>query len=403
MVRSSPIADPAKTRVLHLVRALDVGGLERVVLDLLAGLRERGVSCHIGCLVAPGSQIEQAVVDGRWIADGEGRGRLQAILDLSRYVTRNGIDMIHSHNPQPHLHAVGAGLVSGVGVIHTKHGRNYPDNPRAVWLNRQLARCSTHVVAVSRDAARVATDTERVTALKVRVVHNGVRTRSYRRDPAVAERMRMQHGVPAKSLVIGSVGRLSREKRYDLLVEAFALFLRSAAAAGAGPTAGACKSLPRLVIVGDGPDRPTIEDAIASHGVSAHVILAGMSDRVVDWLQMMDVFSLSSRTEGTSITLLEAAACSLPLVVTDVGGNREIVRNGQSGALVPFGDVDAMAAQFERLAGQEGLRARWGAEARAVVEAEYSVDRMVAQYASLYREGLRFGSARLCLLRSVLG
>ena len=384
-------------RVLHLVRALDVGGLERVVLDLLQGMDARGMSCHIGCLTHAGAQSGDAVVEGKWLGDLEHRGRLRTIRDLACYVKHHRIDVLHSHNPQPHQFAVGAGLMTGIPVVHTKHGRNYPDNPKAVWLNRQLARCSAHIAAVSRDAADVALHIEQVTPAKIEVVHNGVRVEDYRRDAATGLRCRREFGIPANAFVIGSVGRLSSEKRYDLLVQAFALFLdrhRVDDASKAHP--------PMLAIVGDGADRGCVEDAIALAGIQKQVVLPGMSDRVADWLQVMNVFALSSRTEGTSITLLEASACSIPSVLSDVGGNREISRGGEGGFLVPYGDVQGMADCFLKLAADEGLRRRMGENALQSVIADYSVEQMVERYAAIYEEALVAGSPSRCCGRSLL-
>ena len=383
--------------VLHLVRSLNVGGLERVVLDLLHELRQRGIVSHIACLFEPGVLLDQASVDGTWIGKAGERGRWRTMVELAAYVRRHRIDIIHSHNPQPHLFAVGAGWLSGAAVVHTKHGRNYPDNPKAVWLNRQLARCSTHIAAVSRDAADVALHTEQIPLAKVGVIHNGVRVENYVRDTAAGLRYRREFGVPEDAFVIGSVGRLSSEKRYDLLVQAFATF-----AGKCGEHTASKAHQPVLVIIGDGADRGNVEASIAQAGIAGQVMLPGMSDRVADWLQTVDIFSLSSRTEGTSITLLEASACSIPSVLSDVGGNREIAKGGEGGFLLPYGDVDGMAGAFVKLAMSGELRRRMGVAACRSVTEDYSVSQMVQRYTAIYGEALVAGSPLRCLVRSLL-
>ena len=120
-------------------------------------------------------------------------------------------------------------------------------------------------------------------------------------------------------------------------------------------------------------------------GIRDRVILPGMQDDVVPWLACMDVFCLSSVTEGTSLTLLEAGAAELPLVATDVGGNGEIIEDGVSGFLAPSGDAAALASALERLCREPGLRVGMGQAARAKVEQDYSMERMIDQYESLYR------------------
>jgi glycosyltransferase involved in cell wall biosynthesis len=143
-----------------------------------------------------------------------------------------------------------------------------------------------------------------------------------------------------------------------------------------------------LVLVGDGPDRENIEAAAADLGLKEHVTLTGMSDRVADWLRTMDIFTLSSRTEGTSITLLEAGATGLPPVVTDVGGNREIIDGGNAGVLVAPGDPQLLADAFLELAGNASRRRELGEKARARVCERYSVDAMVDGYVRIYEEVL---------------
>jgi glycosyltransferase involved in cell wall biosynthesis len=398
-------ADEGGFRVLQLVRAFDVGGLERVVIDLLKGLAAKDVSCHVGCLSHAGAQIDLACKDGLWVGNLGVRGRLRTLLNLCLYVRRNRIDVIHSHNPTPHLFAAMAGLLTCTPVVHTKHGRNYPDNPRWVRQSRLLSRFTRYVAAVSQDAADVALDVERVPARKVQVLQNGIDVDAYGEGKEKAEtgklsrpmgdglpggqqrscnaemgrgRLREEFGVSEDAFVIGSVGRFSPEKCYPMLVEAFGLFCAGAEEGGR----------PHLVLVGDGADRVNIEMATRRLGLMEHVTLTGMSNQVADWLRTMDIFTLSSRTEGTSITLLEAAATGLPLVVTDVGGNREIVDGGNAGVLVPPGDPKVLADAFLELARDESLRRELGAKARKRVWDRYSVGAMVDGYVQIYREVL---------------
>lgn len=366
-------------RVLQLVRALDVGGLERVVIDLIDGLADRGVSCHVGCLSHPGTQIDLANKDGLWVGNLGHRSRLRTLLSLCGYIRREGVDLLHSHNPTPHLFAALAGLLTRTPVVHTKHGRNYPDNPRWVWQSRQFSRMSRAIVAVSQDAADVALHVEKVPLRKVRVLQNGIDVEAYGpevggRRSEIGRRLRQEFGVPGDAFVVGSVGRYSAEKCYPMLVEAFRMFCD-------GTPEGI---QPHLVLVGDGADRGNIEAAVSRLGLTKYVTLTGMSDRVADWLRAMDLFTLSSRTEGTSITLLEAGATGLPLVVTDVGGNREIVDGGNAGILVAPGDPKLLADAFLELAGDESRRRELGMKARQRVCDRYSVAAMVDGYLDLY-------------------
>ncbi len=370
-------------KVLHIVRALDVGGLERVVLDLVEGCRSHGVESHIACLHHAGT----------W---GEGRDDLTVLsgnskftkaVSLARFARRLGVDVLHSHNPEPHMVAVLAHLLSSIPVVHTKHGRNYPKNRRRVWLNSLLSMLSNKVVCISDDAMDVAVRVENVAAEKATVIRNGVRIHGLQRwqngidGPRRSEEsieIRKSLRLTDDHVLIGSVGRLSPEKNYGLLVSAFAELKRIPRERGTEPDYA-------LVFVGDGPERGELEGVVASLGLGDCVHFAGMRDSVPAWLGALDVFCLSSTTEGTSITLLEACSVGLPAVVSAVGGNGEIIAHGVSGYVVSSGNVRAFAEALFALTTSPPLRSAFGQSARGRVECVYCIGKMVASYGAVYR------------------
>ena len=404
--------------VLHLLRALRTGGLENVVVNLVNGLqRHPDVQCSVGCLIEQGEWSARVAPRGVWVGDLEQRGALRTLLSLSRHIRKNGVQLIHSHNSQAHLFGVAASLLTGIPLVHTKHGQNWPDDPRWVWKSRQASRLSRRIIAVSSDIRRIIVDIENVPEDKVVLIQNGIDTSEFlavgenatsgaasaptahqcasygypcagsplagdhraESPPAGDEKGRLALGLPADAFVIGSVGRLAWEKNYELLVRAFAAFL------GRHPEGF-------LVIVGEGPYCERIEAAVLSAGIRGRCLLAGIQGDVKPWLQAMDIYCLSSLTEGASITLLEAAAAGLPAVVTNVGGNAEIVRDGVNGLVVLPKDAVALSAAFERLHRDPDERGRMGLAARARVTEQYSVERMVDAYLRLYREVLGSGS-----------
>ena len=355
--------------VLHLVRSMDVGGLETVVIGLVDGNRSRGVRPHLGCLYGFGAQGHDVDPDGCWIGSLDKNGRLKTLISLSKYVRVHEIDVIHTHNPQPHLFGVLAGALSRTPVVHTKHGRNYPGNAKRVWLNRQLSRFTKKVVAVSEAAAEVARDIERVPPAKLMVILNGIDTTKF--APSTDSQS------ATSDVTIGTVGRLSKEKNYPMLVRAFVILRRQ---------------LPnldtQLLFVGDGPERPAIDAEARKQGVHEHCEFAGMQSEVEVWLKRIDVFCLSSITEGTSMTLLEAGASGVPAVVTDVGGNGEIVADGKSGVVVPAGDEEALSGALVRLVEDKEVREQMGVAARQRIIERYSIESMVEAYAEVYGEAI---------------
>ena len=147
------------------------------------------------------------------------------------------------------------------------------------------------------------------------------------------------------------------------------------------------KVSPFLLLVGDGPERGRIEEEMRRQGVADRCHITGMQSDVLPWLQEMDIFCLSSDTEGLSISLVEAGACGLPSVVTDVGGNREVVVEGETGLLTPKGDEAALAAALEKLTEDRSLRRRIGLAARKRIAEHFSLDQMTAEYRGVYEGG----------------
>ncbi len=377
-------------RVLHLVRALNVGGLEKVVVDLTHGLSERGVTNYLGCLVEKGVWCDDAEVAGVWCGDLESRGPVRTFFDLCRYVKENNIDVIHTHNSHPHKYGVPVSVFTGVPLVHTKHGRNWPENPRWVWFSRQLSRFTKVIVPVSHEIEKIVVDVEKVPQRKVVTILNGVTVSVLSRHSETTPDLRGEgfdktigdktiSALREGEFVIGSIGRFSAEKQYPFLVRAFARFLEVSD-----------RSPIRLILVGDGVERENIEAEIERCGVGEYVLLPGVSCDVRGWLDQMDVFCLSSDQEGTSITLLEAGAAGVPSVVTDVGGNAEIVKDGVTGIVVPFGDEEKMSDAFLKLAGLEAggsssVREQMGMAAHERIKAEYSLDVMIDKYVEVYK------------------
>jgi glycosyltransferase involved in cell wall biosynthesis len=182
----------------------------------------------------------------------------------------------------------------------------------------------------------------------------------------------MRSGFPEGSaFTIGTVGRLSWEKDQQALLEAFGLLKKQ--------VDNAC-----LLIVGDGALRGDLERAAEDLGIANDVQFLGYRDDVPSIMAALDVFVLPSLEEGISLTLLEAMAASRPIVATDVGGNPEVVVDGETGILVPSEDVAALAGAIIKLYGDKELRGKMGAAGRKRVEEHFSLNAMVDAYMALY-------------------
>lgn len=355
-----------RVRVVHLVLALEVGGLEKVVLNLARLAAPDAFEPHVICLREPGALAPQFAALGVPVEslDCPDLPKGRTLFRLIQRLRRLRPHVVHTHNPGPHLFGAAAARATGVPVVvHTKHGRNQPGRARAVAWNRLASALSDGIVCVSEATADVARRVERVPRRKLRVIRNGIDLAAF---PA-----RPQPGGAAAPAI--HVARLQRIKDQPTLLKAVRLV------ADAEPGF-------RLDIVGDGPDRAALQALTKELGLTGHVRFLGERADVSALLSSASLFILSSLSEGVPLTLLEAMATGLPAVVTDVGGNREIVVPGETGLLVPPGNPAALAEAIRTLWTDPDQARRLGAAGRRRAEKEFDMRRVAARYESLYRE-----------------
>ncbi|MEI6970799.1 MAG: glycosyltransferase [bacterium] len=372
--------------ICHVIPTLETGGMERVVLSLLDGFGGRGHRMFLFCTDWEGELFETARADAKMCGR---RRRLPLKVDwrvvgvLRRFVRENNIQILHAHNLMAQMYSVLAAIGSPVKVVVTVHGLAYFGTKLIHRLQKPLSWGTAKVVCVSEDMVRSATERRCVDPRKMIVIRNGIPMSELQSRPAEqTAAARARPGIPVDSLVVGSVGRFAEVKNYPLLVRAFARLLKQRESTMGTKAYG--PGSPLLLLVGDGPERPNIERAIAECGIADSVLLPGMQGDVTPWMSAMDIFCLSSITEGTSLSLLEAGAAGLPAVATAVGGNCEVIENGVTGLLVPCGNEVALAGALGRLADDVELRRRMGAAAAVRTRAGYSLVNMFEKYSELY-------------------
>jgi sugar transferase (PEP-CTERM/EpsH1 system associated) len=385
-ILSAPRRDRTPAKVVHIVLGLNVGGLERLVLKLLAHTDRDQYAPVVCALDEPGvlaPELDQLGIPLRVMPRGPGLNPNLPVR-LARWLRCEDARLVHTHNPSPHFYGALAARLSRLcpssgrypRIVHTKHGRNDPENRRKVLVNRIASSLTDRVVAVSNDVATLAVELERVPADKITTILNGVDTEEYRpgTDPRAA---RARLGIPAEGFHVGCVARLARVKDHGTLLDAFAIFR-------------ARRPDAHLTLVGDGAERRSLEERCRRLQLGGSVTFAGERNDIASLLQAFDVFALSSLSEGISLTLLEAASAGLPLVATDVGGNAEVVVEETNGLLVPLHDPARFALALEKIARWPD-RAAMGARGRERVRRRFSIEQMAHAYHDLYAEllGLR--------------
>jgi glycosyltransferase involved in cell wall biosynthesis len=356
-------------RIVHVVSSVREGGMERVTLRLAEMQRRRGHDASV-IAIRMGPLLDMAIRQGlpvHVLLRDQDNWRITRMLFAWTRFARLRPHVVHCHNPTSLHYAVIAKLAGTPRLVFTDHAqtRGFIRIPsRFEW---RLVDAYTSVSADTASHAR-----EIGYEGTPEVVYNGVAHADATRSRAD---MRIELGL-GDGVVAAHVANFVRVKAHDTLMHAAAALK----ARGVRMT---------LVCVGDGGERRNIEDLARGLGLDHHdVRFLGFRRDVPDILAAADFFVLPSRGEGFSLSLLEAMSHRLPIVCTDVGGNRELVTAGEHGCVIPADDDEALADAMARLAGDADLRRRMGDAASAKVREEFSLERTVDRYEAIYRRVL---------------
>ena len=325
--------------------------------------------------------LEQAGIPVATLGIRDKRPALRPIWRLARVLREWKPDIVHSHMVHANLLArFVRPIASAKVVIGTAHNIQEGGRLRD-WLYRltdPLCDLTTHVCEAG--AQRYIRE-RMVPPHKMRVVYNGVDTERFLPDGQVRLRIRREAEI-GKQFVWLAVGRLEAPKDYPTLIRAFA-------------RVSAAREDTLLWIVGDGPLRGQLEALSREMGLQLGVRFWGLRGDVSNLMNAADAFVMSSSWEGLPNALIEAQACGLPAVVTDVGGNAEVVIHEETGFIVPPQNPDALAEAMLRLMHlPEQTRNQMGMLARQRVEQQFSLDSVVTLWENLYYELLQTKSRR---------
>ncbi|HET7567380.1 MAG TPA: glycosyltransferase [Gaiellaceae bacterium] len=400
--------DSEPIRVLRVIARLNVGGPALHVAYLSEGLRDRGYETMlVAGTVGEGEGSMEAVARSRGVEPVFVPTLQREVSPVEDVVSARTLrKLIRAFRPHVlHTHTAKAGAVGRLAaliagearppvVVHTFHGhvlRGYFGGAATEAfrrLERQLARATDALIAVSPEVRNDLVQLGIAPAAKVAVVRLGLDLDArLHTSPDAGDELRRRLGIPDDHFLVGWLGRMTAIKRVDDLLTAFA--------AVHGSQGGA-----DLLLVGDGPLRGELEDHAARLGISDRCHFTGYRDDVAEIYAACDVIALSSANEGTPVTVIEALAAGCPVVSTDVGGVRDVVRDGIDGYLAAPGDTPGLAAGLAALAHDPERARAMGATARERVVATYSVPRLVDDVDRLYRSLLQVKAPRV---RRVVG
>lgn len=366
-------------RVLHILPFFAYGGTELVVQRLIARLDAPEFEHRVCAMRGYDSDLVRAAhLEGRVSQVGKPSEGFQFPLrSLTRTMREIRPHIVHTRNWGA-LEAILAARITGVPItVHSEHGydlKMLDGIPlRQRLIRRSLYSLTNAIFTVSNELREFHARQAGISPARIQVLYNGVDTQQFRPRTELRVTMLAELGIPAQSIVVGSVGRMVAIKDYPLTMRILAGLI------GKGLDL-------HLVLVGTGPELTPLQEIVRDSTVlNGRVHFCGFSNRISHLLNGMDIFVQASRAEGMSNTLLEAMASGLPLVAARVGGNPEVIAEDETGLLFAPGDEATMSDCIERLANSPELRSRMGEAGRDRALKKFSVDQMLEGYRNLYR------------------
>jgi len=375
-----------KSRVLHVIYSLYRGGAERLIeTQILGGDRTR-YELLVTALTSGGDIIDRMASGGArvFLIGKRRRGDVTALTKLANLIKVERVDLLHLHNSPGAFWGTLAQMMSGTGVpiVRTEHN---PYLPAALpWMYRSFYRRfigrARRIICVSEAVRRSYAESFPEHAEKYVTIMNGIRPGDFEKLPP-RQACRADFKLTPEVKLIGTVGRMSPVKNHKLLIEA--LFKLRATGADV-----------HLAIIGEGELREALAAYAADLGVSEYVSLVKESKDIGEFYGALDLFCLSSDSEGIPLTMLEAMAAGVPVVSTSVGGIPEVIEDGVNGRLVPKGSSDLLAARIAEMLADPAGTAALAARGRETVRARFTAERMIRETEQVYDDVLRTGPER---------
>jgi L-malate glycosyltransferase len=352
--------------ILLMTRSLGLGGSERQLTEIAKALDRGCFAPHVGCFIAEGFRAEELRAAGVPVLEIPIRSFLSPTLvphtaSLGRYIEQHDIQLVHTFDVPLNLYGVPAARLFRVPRVISSQRAHRALTP---GLRRHLLRLTDRmvdaIVVNSEAVRRDLIESDRVPASTIRLCYNGIDAAQF----PPAER------VEAGAVVVGVVCALRPEKGIDTLLRAFARLDRGLEAS--------------LLIIGSGPMLPELEALAGTLELAGRCRFEPATKQVADRLRQIDVFVLPSLSEAFSNSLMEAMACRCCVLASQVGGNPELVTEGETGLLFRAGDFEDLAQALERVIRDPRLRLRLASAGRRKIEAEFTLAQAAATMGKIY-------------------
>ncbi len=365
-----------KINVLHLTFDMRIGGTEQVIKSLVEYTDQTQFDMSILCIESPlGPFADDLIAKGICItALSRSPGfDVQLITQIRTHIKQHHIDILHCHQYTPWVYGALSALGTRAKVVFTEHGRFYPDSSswKRKLINPWLHRMTAATTAISQATKDALVHYEYIPVKDIQVIYNGIS--SLEINLQKVDQLRREFGIDKNTLCLGTVARLDPIKNHSMMLYAFKQILDKGIDA-------------KLLIVGDGEMRQTIEKLVAELKLDERVVMTGYQAKPQHHLALMDIYLLSSFSEGTSMTLLEAMSIGKACVVTDVGGNPEVIEHNKNGLVTPNDDANAFADAIVALAIDPSLREAMAKQSQLRFGQNFSAGSMARMFYHLYQQ-----------------
>jgi glycosyltransferase involved in cell wall biosynthesis len=361
-------------RILHVVLSLEPGGMENGLVNVASKLNPAEFEVHVCCLERGGDFIQRLPQpDNVSILKKPPGFSLRTVGELANVISRVRPDLIHSHNLGPLIYS---GLATCMGltrpILQGEHGFPMPDRtPKRLRVRRLFYHACRRIQTVSHGLRQNFIELG-MPPEKIMVILNGVNTDRF--IPGDPQKARVQIGLPADGPALGIVGRFDLLKRHAELIEAFTGLSQQFSNA-------------QLLIVGEGGvEWARVNEQVRSSLVKNRIHLVGFQSEPRAYYQAMDLLVVPSLIEGLSNVVLEAMACGVPVLAHQACGNAEMISNGKDSVIADLESVENLRSQLEKVLANRAHLVEMGIAARQTVLERFSMNRMVENYASVYRE-----------------
>lgn len=368
-----------KIKLLHIVYSLEMGGLENFVVNFLKELDRKQFEVSVCCFKRGvlEDNIKEMGIDVHYFNKRKGIDLL-LFFQIANLLRRKNIDIVHTHNPCPWLYGgVGAILAGIKALVHTEHSNISVKQKKLAVAERLLSKFTSVVVGDSVKVSNYLVEKQRIKKEKVVTILNGIDVAKFKKEAGLVRKSNVLK-ISNDAKVIGIVGRLEAVKDHNTLINAFSEVAKN-------------NTSLFLVIVGDGSLRKKLETKVAMKKLSQKVLFMGNCQNVHEILKVIDLFVLCSLSEGLSLALLEAVASGIPVVATRVGGNSEVIVDGETGFLVSPGNFVELAQKMACLLENRHLAKSFAEKGRIRIEERFNLVKMVKLYEEIYNRCFQKG------------